>query len=302
MFVHYHLNIGIYHLILFFDNPDDPAIGHLTNYPQVTCIKCDEEHWSKTESGPESWLPIKQRANANIALSMSRERAYEWVIHVDGDELIHSRESILAALDSIRHDVVRFEINEAVPEKAYYDNAFSEISLFKKWPSRPRRIIARVPCRRAFFKKEYFRGHSESKTAVRVKSNIMRMGVHRPEDKNVYMERSERIRLLHFESRGFDMWKSKWTNILDHYRKFGQGQFEFRKNRLLQLKAFAKAYNKGDKELLRLYRRLNYIPKHEEYILNLLNMLMRTELEKSLFRMPETSVRNKERRGFQSTF
>lgn len=42
-FVNYHLNIGIDHMFLFFDNPDDEAIDALKDYKRVTCFGCDDE-------------------------------------------------------------------------------------------------------------------------------------------------------------------------------------------------------------------------------------------------------------------
>ncbi len=44
-FVYYHLNIGVDHHYLFFDDPDDPSINVLAREKRVTCIRCDADHW-----------------------------------------------------------------------------------------------------------------------------------------------------------------------------------------------------------------------------------------------------------------
>src|SRR5262249_45962622 len=98
-YVDYHLNTGIAHLFLFFDDPTDPAIDALAKYNNVTCIRCDAEYW--TNSGftvTPSDLNRKQIINANVGLRLAREIGIAWVTHIDSDELLYAEEGISTAL------------------------------------------------------------------------------------------------------------------------------------------------------------------------------------------------------------
>ena len=41
MFVNYHLNIGVDHIYLFFDDPTDAAADALARRARVTAVRCD---------------------------------------------------------------------------------------------------------------------------------------------------------------------------------------------------------------------------------------------------------------------
>jgi hypothetical protein len=285
-YVHYHLNIGVDKLLLFFDDPNDPAIRYFRLYPQVSCIPCNEEHWRKFATSHRLSLEDRLKINANIGLKTVREGGYDWIIHIDSDELLYSEETIGAVLAKTNSDILRFELYEAVPEKETYDDIFGEVTLFKRTASRFKRILARsLGCRHAFFRGEYFRGHIASKTAVRVKSDITRLGIHQPESgkKTMVMENTERIKLLHFDCCSLETWKTKWTRRLDGTAIVTH----MRKNRRRQYEAFARAFQKGDEErLLALYRRLYFIPEKEKRILNRLNLLTYIPIDKQLFDTP----------------
>ena len=99
MFVNYHLNIGVSHMYLFFDDPNDDCIEALANYKQVTRIRCDSNHWENLTSKfpvTESWtmrqlgnvnysvesnLDYRQILNANYAFKLAQRDGYDWLIH-----------------------------------------------------------------------------------------------------------------------------------------------------------------------------------------------------------------------------
>src|SRR5262249_41683182 len=136
MFVNYHLNIGIDKLVLFFDDPNDPAIDSLIDYSQVTCIPCDEGHWLKVSNRRPSTIEERQIANATLALEMAKESGCDWITHIDSDELIYPDGEIARILAEARGNIVRFDLREAVPERDYYESRFSEVTLFKRPASR----------------------------------------------------------------------------------------------------------------------------------------------------------------------
>ncbi len=91
-FVNYHLNIGVNHIYLFFDDPNDVCIEALGDYQKVTCIRCDSKHWEKLTSQSELTLIERQLLNADCALELARRDRYNWLVHIDSDEIIHIKE------------------------------------------------------------------------------------------------------------------------------------------------------------------------------------------------------------------
>ena len=195
-FVSYHLNIGIDHLYLFFDDPADPAAPILDAENRVTCFRCDGNYWStaqkyvQRDDSVRLWQPgdgpltiiERQITNANLALTLARDARYEWLAHIDCDELIHAPQGLANALADTHPDVstIRFRIREAIPCEYELNHAFADISLFKVPASRAKRaVVRRLGCP-IIYRGEYFRGHQESKCAVRCSSNIHSMEIHAP--------------------------------------------------------------------------------------------------------------------------
>jgi hypothetical protein len=281
-FVNYHLNIGIDWMILFFDNPTDPAIDSLRGNNRVACIPCDDEYWRAHDESATHSIESKQIANAMRALEMAREREFQWIVHIDCDELLYSNDGIQAILSDTDAEIVTFDIREAVPEREHYGRPFADIRLFRKPSTEIRQSLARkLGCRNAFYRGEYFRGHLVSKSAVRVNSSITRMGIHLPEAgaNAVKAMLTKKIVLLHFDSHDFDRWRLKWEQ-----RSSGQTKVvRIRSNRQHQLEVFTRARQQGDAALRRLYRQLCCIPAREILILRLLGMLETVRLDPRLF-------------------
>lgn len=288
-FVNYHLNYGIDRLFLYFDAPDDPALSLLRNHDQISCIRCDDAYWYSTGTG-STGLSIhkKQNINANHALKRARKMGFDWIIHIDGDELLFSRENIKKILQQTEADVLRFEIHEAVPDNDYYPSIFKEKTLFRKCKSSQREKLAqKLGCNKCFFANRYFRGHIASKTAVRVNSDIISLNIHLPVMASgpFVPENTRRIKLLHFDCCGFDAWKRKWTLRLDDKPDSWQMRTP---ERNMQFQAFQNAFsgkNKKD-DLLAVYRLLHFIPPYERLILRCLDMLTSIRLDKRFFRGP----------------
>ncbi len=153
-FVNYHLNIGIDHMYLFFDDPKDAAVKVLSSYKGVTCCKCDSKHWNnlilqkdlvketpKIKNVKKNYkkgyfcLEERQQLNADLALKMAKKEGYDWITHIDNDELIYSKGSLKENLAKSKKnaDVLRLPSLEAVPERLNYKNVLKEISLFKSF-------------------------------------------------------------------------------------------------------------------------------------------------------------------------
>ena len=287
MFVNYHLNIGIDKLILFFDDPNDPAIDSLIDYQQVTCIPCDQEHWRKVRNYQLSMMEERQIANANLALEIAKASGYDWITHIDSDELIYSEGEIARVLSEAKGNIVRFELREAVPERDYYKRVFSEVTLFKK-PASPlkQRVAKTFGCKRAFFGGLFFRGHVASKSAVSLEADVKSLEIHSGTLADPSIENTNRIKLLHFDCCGMDAWKTKWTRRLDGTAT-SNSLTVGKHNRYLQFEAFSTAHNeKSGRALLDLYRRLYVVPSSAKHILGLLGMVERIHIDAELFDKP----------------
>ena len=281
IFVHYHLNIGIDEIILLFDDPLDPGLDAFSQSPSVTCIACSAEFWkSKTGERPDSFS-TRQLININEGVKIAGGKDCNWVIQLDGDELVKPKIDIKSILGNCNADVLRFKVMEAVSEKVNYDNIFSA-SLFKTESSTTKIKIARLlGCSRMIFRNEYFRGHTASKVAVRLSAAIQTHGVHGPKKydrKTTSFENTHEISLLHFDCVGFDSWNRKWGGRYDGTSL----TVTMRENREQQLQAYIRATEAGRYAQAKLYRRLHIITGYEKGVLFLLGMLRRLRMKQSL--------------------
>jgi Glycosyl transferase family 2 len=158
-FVNYHLNVGIDHLYLFFDDPDDPAANKMTD-PRVTSTRCSSGYWKEQlqrlshgdlqsirERCPELYkhfmidlvqprvtIETRQQINVAVALRYAKRHDLDWIFHVDGDELVYVPErSLKQELAKVppSTDFLVFGTLEAVPEREVYRNEFLEATLFR---------------------------------------------------------------------------------------------------------------------------------------------------------------------------
>src|SRR5579863_8930815 len=130
-FVNYHLNLGIDQIILFFDDPKDPAAEALSNYVRVRTIRCDSAYWAALRLEAPALVGQRQVMNVNYGMKLAGQIGFDWAIHIDGDELLMADGEIGNILAQQSVDVVRFAMKEAVSEKDRYDNVF-EATLFKE--------------------------------------------------------------------------------------------------------------------------------------------------------------------------
>ena len=105
MFVNYHLNIGVDHLYLFFDDPTDAAADALVQRRRVTCVRCDLEYWNGSNSPTHRSINERQRVNAHAGLDLARRAGFDWIVHMDSDELLHSEKRLDERLAEVPREV-----------------------------------------------------------------------------------------------------------------------------------------------------------------------------------------------------
>lgn len=328
-FINYHLNVGIDHMFFFFDDPADAAVEALAGNSGVTCTLCTPEYWAELGKRNTGWLeefdgtkpPLienRQRLNATVGLEMARARNFEWIAHIDVDELLYAPHGGLRALLNdvqCSVDFVRFPVLEAVANDLNDEiEPMQSIDLFKvaEFPSegraqptivtRLRRFVDKITNRskRAAAKLTQARpifangrlivGHSEGKSFVRASSNVNCLECHMPVAKPGSTLRFMFARdgyLLHFDCCNFDEWYSKWLRRCDGTGTLGTMGWHRRK----QFTKFRTLYERGANEELRaLYREQCLIPDRALSPLLRLSLVKRIKLSDTLFEEPPTSA------------
>lgn len=181
-FVAYHRAIGFQHLFLFFDDPADPMLDWARAQPEITAIARDDNLqrvwrglslWSGTAAHVESEVMARQILNAEHAIHLARAMSFDWLLHIDADELFHvpngDAASHFASLAAMPPDVQTYVNFEAVPEAEDTGDFFRTVTLFKRPLSDPPSPAARALIARAGQSVEaFFHFYGNGKSAVRL--------------------------------------------------------------------------------------------------------------------------------------
>ena len=282
--INYHLHSGIAHMVLYFDDPRDPAIIAMQGIEQVTAIPCSDRHWQDTGHPRPEYFGEVQVLNVNHGFALATGMGCTWAAHIDCDELILPLEPIGELLGRSRADALKMTVLEAVSERFDYDNIF-DARLFRRVPNRLQLLAAGLlGCRHSVRYGEYFRGHTESKMLVRLNAGVTCMGIHKPIECRdaVRIERCRKIQLLHFDCVGFSDWDRKWGSRLDG----GYNTDGWRQARQRQFAAYREATGKDIGAREALFRQLHTIPAREVTTLKRLGLLTTVELDRSSLGLP----------------
>ena len=284
LFVNYHLNIGVDHIILFFDDAEDVGMKSFSQYAQVTTIACSSKYWEERTGDRPKSIEERQIENVNQGAEYLSLKNCNWLIHIDCDELLNTLQPLKQVIGRYKSDVIRFLVLEAVAEQENYDNIFIP-TLFRKEPQKIQiKIATKLGCSQAIFDGEYFRGHTASKSAVRIIPEFKnKYKIHSPESlPGITVVNTDLIQLLHFDCVSIDDWKLKWDRRID-----GTGlAINMRDNRKKQMSLYEKAKKEGHESLSLLFNKMHNIRKRERPILYILGMLTRIKIDKRLFDVP----------------
>ena len=109
-FIAHHLLLGASEIIIYFDDPDDPAIPVVERVPRVRAIRCDADFVASRGRHP-SGLPARQKIHARLGYALTRA---DWIIHIDADEFIQADRPVAGILAGAAADVVRLAPFEAL--------------------------------------------------------------------------------------------------------------------------------------------------------------------------------------------
>lgn len=298
--VNYHLNIGIDHMFICFDDPKDKAIKKLKDNNKVTCIKCDEKHFKDLISPGEKVSDIniqkKLEFNAKFVFDLIKQQDYEWMFaHLDSDELLYVENGLKEFLSKINENtnVICLLPLDSVSEKDNYKNVFKEVTLFRNlgkiarfyYPNKMllQKLIPLIKRNEGNLAGIYFKGHAAGKSIIRTNSQIERFQGHRPiakEGETLVQEFPSDANILHFNACGFDIWKSKWLS--KHQR---DNPTQSMSPRTIKLYCeFIHVYKKNsEEELKKLYHSQSYISPSLKIIFLSLGLLRNIKLDEKLF-------------------
>lgn len=181
-FVAYHRAIGFTHFFLFFDDPADAMLDWARARPEITAIAHGEDlHgawrgltlWNEVAAHVDREVMARQILNAEHALHLARAAGFDWLLHIDADELFYipggDAGGYFTQLTATRTEVATFANFEAVPETEETGDFFRTVTLFKmRLPDQPssdaRALIARAGQR----VDTYFHFYGNGKSAVRL--------------------------------------------------------------------------------------------------------------------------------------
>lgn len=320
-FVHYHLNVGIEHMFLFFDDPNDAVAELFAEDSRVTSFLCDAEYWARLGQTHANWIegfdgtrPIliehRQHLNSIVALARARERNFRWIAHIDGDEFLYAPCGLAALLGEMESsvDFVRFKVLEGVAKDIGDNTPMQTIELFKivetrAWSDNARSTIGSkglvyikeivngfrrfaagfTSARHIFAERGLVVGHSQGKSFVRTASPVSYLRCHKP-----VATVGAKLRCVTAQRAyllHFDCWNfDKW------YSKWARridgsgtaGMLSPRRQK--QFAEFRALWSlDASDEMHRLYEKQCLIPKRALFALRRLRFLKRIKLPASLF-------------------
>jgi len=224
-YIEYHLAIGFDQLFLFFDDPNDSSIAEAQKYRNVMVIKNDadlQRKWGEKEiytqigQFTEMEMMARQILNVEVALDLARQEGFDWLLHIDVDELFYSPTySIKEHFQTLTNKGIYqclYPNFEAIPELVDIYNPFKEVTLFKINPwikmftQKQRQLInnsAHLMPGRFFFY------HQDTKPAVRLDIRVQTLGPHKyrlpdePELRARLLRNVSGTRVVRFMARAF---------------------------------------------------------------------------------------------------
>jgi hypothetical protein len=270
-------------MFIFFDDPNDICISYFSNYKSVTTIACTPEHWGSLNISNGAPIEVRQIANANYALKLAIRGNYSWLIHIDVDELIYSKNPLKSILSNVPNTVpvIAFKTLEAIPIKNIDNSIFAEIKYFKVYStSKIKKFIAYALGCKSAFDGGYFKAHIDGKAAVRTNAEITSIDIHRPKVKGLKKYAiADNIHLLHYECCEYQAWFNKWKRRYDGTAT----ATNMGPDRKRQYESFVSALGNGEPALMTLYRSLYMIPKYKIFILRMLGLAKRISIHNSMF-------------------
>ena len=291
-FIDYHLNIGASHIVVCFDDPEDPVMADYRDEPRVTCIPCTQDHWNQLAGQTTKFNEEHIKNNFRYGSRLLRAMGVDFIICLDGDELLYADEPVPLLLSKVKKqfDIVKFPVLEAVQHPGMNDALALRSRCFKV-PRNGRSIRHKIGCpvlHRRFnhLTKSGFFGHQAGKAFFRSTAPVDIFNHHTPRSGHQPLKvfQTGKMFLLHFDCVCFEGWEHKWRR-----RVFGETNFDtMSEHRFLQQKEIRRAMEDKDKRMLyKLYRRYHWWGRIKLFCGRHLRLIKKIDLPETLFgRMP----------------
>lgn len=283
-FAAYHIGIGIHEVLILLDSSDYDRKDRLNKLDGVTCRCIDKEFFNEWCLPPDASLNSRQLACVNYGLQYARTNSFDWIAHIDIDELIYPFRPLSEVLKSAIHPILKFRLFEAVAENPLETDLYKP-RLFKSIGTPRRRRLARIlTFGRPFYHGEYFRGHVFSKVIVQAQNDkIIEMKIHNAVHADGFRGfKCDDIALLHFDGVGYDIVRTKWT-LRDK-----RNVKNLRTSRRRICNDFdSKAITDRTRQI-RKFKRLYMLPGYSQWILRVLKLTREFHIQESCFSFTDT--------------
>lgn len=221
-FIDYHIGIGFNHVYLFFDDPAEVPKDAPYAVSDVTFIRNDtilKGLWRKTYSyerykeSLDDEVMARQIVNVEVARDLALEEGYDWILHIDIDELfvLHGYENVQEHFEDVGREnpesIVYFN-HEGVPETFLVDDYLKEVTLFKKNHQLLNDTQLNYLSKR-YNKHNLFNYYANGKSAARVHKYLLPGGVHRFSNNSI-LHMNTQTGILHFPCCGFEHFMDKY--------------------------------------------------------------------------------------------
>lgn len=228
----YHHFLGVDHFYVYLDRTTDRGPDTIRDLPFVELhesFEADVEGHSADVSAtgipcdPSRHAWLRQRRNASDAIRRASDAGYDWLIHLDPDELVcvspwlARRGQLKRFLGRVPAEkrLVVFRTWEVVQRFVESDDIFSEAVLFRRWVGDLRRKVLDPETGEIFDARSLY-GHSEGKSAVRLGAEVKPVSVHDFAAGNGEpLDKMEAGYLLHYLCYSFDRFVTKYRNFAD---------------------------------------------------------------------------------------
>lgn len=212
-FIRHYLRLGASEIILYFDDPANAAFSRVAARGKVKVFLCDANHWKRIGIARPTAVEGRQFLNFMDATSKT---ASNWALHVDIDELLHSRRNVGSLLDDLPANTFSLLVR---PLEAVWERSPNKVEVFATPWFKRRLHRKRLSLMQDLFGQELgaltrhgLWGHQVGKSFVNLRHKILVPGLHKstPVDSSLQCDvETDHLDLLHFEAMRYQDWKNR---------------------------------------------------------------------------------------------
>lgn len=205
-FVAWHRQLGADRIVIYFDDPADPAIAHITKLDFVEAIPCSPDFWRDLGVDPDVRFVTRQNAAMTAAY---RRAATGWVGVLDGDELFYAPEGLKPVLRRLGPDIrsIRIQTSEKIsaPGGPWFRDPIDKHGLRALYGD----LTPLMRRNRGLVGHAIGKSLTRSGLDLRLIRQHFPVGSDRKELTDLVLGPADGLRLLHFFEQGWESWRRK---------------------------------------------------------------------------------------------